>query len=256
MLDFNDAEPQRSGDLISPCYAKVKGVIRPGGLDGFASGDEGLLKASNSSDALMLDWEFTVMHGPNAGRKVFVNMTVHGGNLDEKGVSKGWKMSKSSLRAMAESALGVRPDDTSDAAKSKRMFANFQQLNGIEFAAHIDIEKGKEKPDKSGYYDDKNVIKTVITPDRPEWSPLMNGQDVPMPVKAAAGPAQAAKPAWGGGAAASPPQQAKPAAGPAWGGGGAAKAPAPASAPPQQAAAQTQQQAAPAKTAGPAWLNG
>jgi len=245
MLDFNDAEPQRSGDLIPPCYAKLKGIIRPGGVDGYAPGDQGLLKASNSSDAMMLDFEFTVMVGPHNGRKLFSNMTVSGGSVDEKGVSKGWKMTKSTMRAMVESALGIRPDDMSAAAVQKRQLPNFAAFSGIEFAALIEVEKGKEKADKSGFYDDKNVIKTVITPDRPEWQAIMNGQDVPLPTKAggATGGAQGAgKPAWGGGAAtASPPAQAKPAAGPAWGGNGGA-----------QPAAQQQ----PAKAAGPAWLNG
>lgn len=252
MLDFNDAEPQRSGDLIPPCYAKLKGVIRPGGVDGYAPGDQGLLKASNSSDAMMLDFEFTVMMGPNANRKLFTNMVVSGGSVDEKGVSKGWKVSKSIMRAMVESALGIRPDDMSPAAVQKRQLPNFAAFSGIEFAALIEVEKGKPKPDGSGNYDDKNVIKTVITPDRAEWQAIMSGQDVPLPAKAggATGGAPAAgKPAWGGGAAtASPPAQAKPAAGPAWGGSGGAQ---PAT---QQQAAPAQQQ--PAKAAGPAWLNG
>lgn len=63
MYDFNDAEPQR-GNLIDPCFAKIVGVLRPGGVDGPAPSDRGLLKASKSSaDVLMLDWEFTVAEG-------------------------------------------------------------------------------------------------------------------------------------------------------------------------------------------------
>ena len=30
MYDLNDAEPQRGG-LIDPCFAKIVGVLRPGG---------------------------------------------------------------------------------------------------------------------------------------------------------------------------------------------------------------------------------
>jgi len=54
MYDLNDAEQQRSG-IMDPCFAKVIGVLRPGGIDGPALNDRGLLRASKSSDVLMLD---------------------------------------------------------------------------------------------------------------------------------------------------------------------------------------------------------
>ena len=87
MYDLNDAEPQRSG-LIDPCFAKIVGVLRPGGVDGPAPTDRGLLKPSKSStDVLMLDWEFTVAEGPNARRKFWQTMVVAGGEVDEKNQS-------------------------------------------------------------------------------------------------------------------------------------------------------------------------
>ena len=47
MFDLNDAEPQRSSDLIPDgAFAKVAMVIRPGGVDGATPMDAGLLKAS------------------------------------------------------------------------------------------------------------------------------------------------------------------------------------------------------------------
>ncbi len=248
MLDFNDAPEQRTGEPFAPCYAKLKGTIRPGGINGFGPGDEGLLKASNSSDALMLDFEFTVMHGPNAGRKVFSNMVVSGGAVNEKGESKGWNMTKSTLRAMVESAMGIPPADMSDAARAKRMFQCFRQLDGIEFAAKIDIEKGGDKPG-GGKYDDKNVIKTVVTPNKPEWQPIMAGQDVPLAPAAAAGQKPAGGTPWASGGAPAgnaaaprqPAQTSQPGAAPAW--------------TPGQPPAQGGQQAGGAKP-GPAWLNG
>lgn len=47
--------------------------------------DAGLLKASQSSDAKMLDCEFTVVDGPHARRKFWQSFTVAGGKVDEKG---------------------------------------------------------------------------------------------------------------------------------------------------------------------------
>ena len=56
-LDMNDAEPQKSGELIPDgTFAKITMTIRPGGTDGQSEIDRGLLKASNApgSDVLML----------------------------------------------------------------------------------------------------------------------------------------------------------------------------------------------------------
>ena len=71
-FDMNDAEPQKTGDLIPDgTFAKVTMTIRPGGVDGESEIDRGLLKAPAhpGSDVLMLDCEFTVAEGPHARRK-------------------------------------------------------------------------------------------------------------------------------------------------------------------------------------------
>ncbi len=112
MYDLNDAQPQMGpmGELIPDgTFAKVKMTIRSGGVNGSTPMDAGLLKASQSSDAKMLDCEFTVVAGPYARRKFWQNFTVAGGKVDEKGQSKGWNISKSAFRAMVDSALGLDP---------------------------------------------------------------------------------------------------------------------------------------------------
>ena len=46
MFDMNDAEPQKSGELIPDgTFAKVTMSIRPGGIDGQSEIDQALLKA-------------------------------------------------------------------------------------------------------------------------------------------------------------------------------------------------------------------
>ena len=81
-FDMNDAEPQqKSGELIPDgTFAKVAMTIRPGGTDGKATIDRGLLKASNTpgSDVLMLDAEFTVAEGPHVRRKFWQNVHRRG----------------------------------------------------------------------------------------------------------------------------------------------------------------------------------
>ena len=113
-FDMNDAEPQKTGELIPDgTFAKLTMVIRPGGVDGDEEVDRGLLKrsATPGSDVLMLDCEFTVAEGPHVRRKFWQTLTVQGGKVDENGVSIGAKITKSTLRAMIESALGLDPDD-------------------------------------------------------------------------------------------------------------------------------------------------
>ena len=69
--------------------------IRPSGSNGATATDAGLLKASNHSDAKMLDCELTVSEGAFARRKFWQNFTVAGGKLDEKHM----KMPRQALHA-------------------------------------------------------------------------------------------------------------------------------------------------------------
>jgi hypothetical protein len=238
-FDMNDVAPQQSGDLIPDgTFAKVTMSIRKGGIDGASEVDRGLLKASNQpgSDVLMLDAGFTVAEGPRARRKFWQSFTVQGGKLDEHGQSIGWKISKSTFRAMIDSAPGLNPEDMSEAARAKRVLRGLADLDGITFAAKIGIE-----PNRNPACKDANKLDHVVLPTAPEWQKVMAGETVPaQPAhkpRPAATPAQPATPAWGQPKAASAP------AAPAW---GATTAPA-------QPANQWPPAARPGK--GPAWLN-
>lgn len=204
MYDLNDAEPQR-GSIIDPCFAKLVAVIRPGGVDGPAPTDRGLLKRSKQigSDVLMLDFEFTVAEGRYTGRKFWQTMTVSGGDVDEKGQSKGWNITKSILRAMIDSALGINPKDLSDVAKQRRQLRGFADLSGIAFIGKIGVKK-----DKEGKYPDQNILAHVVTPDEKEWQQVMSGQEV---LTGSPQPPAAQPPAWGQ-TAWNAPAQAQPAA--------------------------------------------
>jgi len=242
-FDMNDAEPQKTSDLIPDgSFAKVTMTIRPGGHDGQSEVDRGLLKASNTpgSDVLMVDAEFTVTEGHHARRKFWQNFTVAGGKVDEHGVSIGWKISKGTFRAMIDSALGLGPEDMSDAARAQRVLNGLADLSGITFAAKVRVEVSQDPR-----YGDSNRLDRVVLPNEPEWRKVMDGEAVPpvptsRPRTAAPPPAQA--PAWG--QAATAPQPTKP----GW---------AAATQSPPQAGAQSVAPAAapPAAKTGPAWLN-
>ncbi|TPQ52711.1 hypothetical protein C2U72_01750 [Prosthecomicrobium hirschii] len=177
MFDLNDAQAQMPpvGDLIPDgTFAKVRMTIRPGFLDGATPLDAGLLKAGREPDTRMLDAEFTVVEGPFVRRKFWQNFTVAGGKLDEKGVSKGWNIAKASFRAMVDSALGLDPKDLGETAKAKRRLRGLRDLDGITFVAQIMIE-----PTTNPAYKDTNRLAHVVTPDEPQYGPVMRGETVP-----------------------------------------------------------------------------
>lgn len=224
-IDLNDAQPQMEGGVIPDgTFCKLNMAIRPGGhsMPGLEAADNGLFKASTSSDVLMIDCEFTVMAGPFAKRKLWQNFTVAGGQIDDKGASKGFNVTKSQLRAMIESAVGLSPDDMSDKAKAQRVFQAFKQLDGLQFFAKIGIEPGAVKPNTNPqqFYPDKNKIAHIVTVKDKEYAALAAGQEVAAggpPAVAASAPASA--PAWGGKTQvpASPATQPNsPTSGPAW----------------------------------------
>ena len=244
-FDMNDAEPQKTGELIPDgSFAKVTMIIRPGGIDGQAEIDQCLLKAPKdpTSDARMLDCEFTVVEGPHAKRKFWQMFTVQGGKVDENGVSIAWKISKSTFRAMIDSALGLDPQDMSETAKQKRILRGLADLNHITFVAKIKVE-----PSEDSRYGDQNRLDRVVLPTEKEWKLVMDGKDVPASPsrsRGAGNKAAVAQPAWTQNAA----QGAQPGA--------------PQARPPQTSGAPawspaSSGAAAPAaKPPGPAWLNG
>jgi hypothetical protein len=199
MFDFNDAQQQMApqGELIPDgVFSRVKLTIRPGGTNGAVPMDAKLLKASDKSDALMLNCEMTLMDGPCARRKFWQNFTVAGGKRDEKGESIGWNIAKSSFRAMIDSAVGLDPKDESPAARNKRKLEGLCQLDGIVFAARIMVE-----PRSDGNAAGNNRIANIVLPGEPEYARVMAGQAVPpdpvnaLPRKPRAGAGPVA-PAW------------------------------------------------------------
>lgn len=160
--DFNNADRQQNGFDLIPAGTIVPLVmnIRPGG-----AGEGGWLKASQNSDAEMLDCEFVVESGPYVNRKLWQFMVLSGGKLNDKGDSIAGNISRSTLRAILESSRNIMPDDMGDTAMRARCVNGWQDFCGIVFLAKIGVEK-----DKTGQYGDKNKIATVITPDMKDYS--------------------------------------------------------------------------------------
>ena len=90
---------------------------------------------------------------------------------------------------MLVSARGIKPDDTSDAAKQARRIGSYGDLNGLSFIARVGVE-----PPQNGYKA-KNRLDHVVTPDEKAWHPVTQ-EPVATPAKPASSPAKIERPQW------------------------------------------------------------
>jgi hypothetical protein len=157
-FDYNTATEQRDFDVIpDKTIAVVQLHIRPGD-----AGEDGLLRRSKSGEAEGLDCEFIVVEGPYAKRKFFAFMVLSG---TTDGHAQAADITKSRLRAILESARGVKPTDVSEAGKKARV-AGYRDFDFIRFMGRIGVEPAK------GDYRAKNILASVVTPDQKEWRPI------------------------------------------------------------------------------------
>src|SRR5262249_11468725 len=158
-FNFNEADEQTSFDVIpAGTICQLELSIRPCG-----AGEGGWLKRSKDGLSAMLDCEFTVLEGHYARRKLWSNFTVEG---PTEGHAKAASISNSRLRAILESAHGVKPSDKSEHAAAMRKVTGFDAFHGLRFVAKIGID-----PARDGY-PARNTILDVVTPDRPQWKKL------------------------------------------------------------------------------------
>lgn len=192
MFDYSEAHQQREIDLIPHnTIATLQMTVRPGG-----AGEDGMLKRSQDGGCEMLEAEFTVVDGEFSRRKLWERLVLAG---TTDGHAKAAEISRGKLRAILESARGVKPDDASEQARAARK-ANLADFNGMRFIARIGIEKGKPRANGDGEYPDRNVLLTVVTPDRKDWHAIEQVVQPPRsPTDASAAPtvpAAIARPAW------------------------------------------------------------
>ncbi|WP_051396724.1 hypothetical protein [Bradyrhizobium elkanii] len=156
--DFNAAGEQRSFNELIPdgTVCPVHLTIRPGN-----AGEGGWLKRAADGGSMALDCEFTVVEGPYAKRKFWTLMTVEGST---EGHAKAGEITMSRLRAILESARGIKPSDESEAARIARRVNSYGDFDGLRFLARVSVEKGGTQ------YKDKNALDIAITPDRKEWT--------------------------------------------------------------------------------------
>ncbi len=167
-FDFNNAEDQTGFDLIPKgTLVKVRMTIRPGGFDDPAQGwTGGYATQSQTTGSVYLNCEFVVLEGKYARRKMWSLIGLHSPKGPE------WaNMGRAFIKGILNSARGVHPGDNSPQAQQARRIQGFQDLDGIEFVARVDVEK-----DQNG--EDRNVVKQAITPDHKDYAALMGQPSV------------------------------------------------------------------------------
>lgn len=176
-MDFNQAEKHKPPQNLIPknTIVPVHMTIRPGG-----AGPGGWLKRNKDGTCMMLDCEFTVTDGDYARRKFWTMLVVEG---ETEGQQKASDITRSMIRAMLESARGVKPDDESETAVTARRIDGFADLDNLRFLAVVGVRKQEG-------YDDKNSLAAIVTPDRKDWRKLEQvAKQASLPVTKSAGQA-------------------------------------------------------------------
>jgi hypothetical protein len=181
-LDLNTAGEQRTFEIIpAGTICTLQLTVRPGGV-----GDDGYLTRAKDGASDGLDCEFIVVDGPYAKRRLWQRFTLRG--TTPKHAQAG-EISCITLRAIVESAGGIRPDDKSEEAQAKRKPASLRELDGLRFIARI----GVKRPENG--FEAKNIITEVITPERKGWTQPVQVQSGMGSTAAAGTGAPAAQPA-------------------------------------------------------------
>jgi hypothetical protein len=157
-FDFNKFSGQRSFDVIpANTICVLQMTIRPGG-----GGDDGWLRPAHTEkgDSEGLDCEFTVVGGPHNGRKLWQLYTIRGNGPTHE---EAGRISGGTLRAILESAHGIKPNDESEAAQNKRKPSGWVDFDQLRFVARLGVQPPQ------GNFQAKNTILQVITPDLVDW---------------------------------------------------------------------------------------
>jgi hypothetical protein len=162
-MNFNDAEAQiEFGIIPNNTIAKAVLTIRAG--NDFS---DPFLTRSKDGNATYLSCEFTILEGQFARRKVFDKIGICGSDV--------WvNMGKARIRAILESAKNINSKDMSETAMAARKINSFDELNGLEPIIKIGVEH-----DRSGVYQDKNRVTSIITPEHKFFAEYTSNSDIP-----------------------------------------------------------------------------
>jgi hypothetical protein len=158
-INLNDAGEQRALEPI-PSGQVVRCAVkaRPGGV-----GEDGWLHQATTEKGTSenLDLELTVIEGPFKNRKIWTKYTVSGSSPKHVEAAE---ISRQALRAMLESARGVKPSDKSEAAAKARNIETWGELNGLIIMIKVGVIPAQ------GQWPAKNSISYILTPEQSQWA--------------------------------------------------------------------------------------
>lgn len=177
-IDFNNEEEQRQS-VNGPVPGGSKVMVRisiekpkhPSREHEFVSEAKGGL--------LGLWCKFEVCAGEYEGVKFYDNLWLPKGQQRitlTEGQTKACNMSGAKIRAIIEAARGISPKDASPAASRKRNISDWLDLSGMEFPALLGISTESYQGKDGKEYWGNNIMR-VITPDREDYSPVVNGNE-------------------------------------------------------------------------------
>jgi hypothetical protein len=156
-LDLNQAHKQGERPLLPNGVYRLQAHVRPGGV-----GTEGLLRLARNLISEMLELELTVTEGKHAGTSFRIWLTLFAGDNPKPGQCTAINISRTTLRAMLESAHALDPDDDSTEAQKIRDITTLRAFDGLTFYALVGVEH-------SDGYDDRNKVVRAITRNMKEW---------------------------------------------------------------------------------------
>ena len=176
-FDMNDAEPQKIGELIPDgSFAKVTMIIRPGGVDGQAEIDQGLLKAPKdpTSDVRMLDCEFTVLGGPARPAQVLAD--VHGAGRQGRRERRLDRLEDLQEHLPRDDRQRARPRP---AGHERGGEAEARAARPGRSQRHHLRRQGQGRAERGCSLRRQNRLDRVVLPTEQEWKLVMDGKDVP-----------------------------------------------------------------------------
>ena len=127
--DYSDSKPPRDFEVIPAGEVVTVSLhLRYGG-----AGEDGVLKRSKDGGCEMLDSEFTILDGKFKDRKFWQLMVVDG---TTPGHAQAADITRSTLKAILDSAKGLMPDDISAEARAART-VNLKDFEGMCFMVKL-----------------------------------------------------------------------------------------------------------------------
>ena len=164
LTDFNTAAPQEFSPRLIPAGTIAKVILK---IHAGNYGTEGWLTHNERTSSIYLDTELTITKGQYAKRKIFHLIGIEGSKRNSDGEDIWRQAGRTMIRSILEAAHNIHPNDESERANKLRKVVNVGDINGLEFAIKIGIEKERDG------YPAKNRISMIITPEHPQYKEIM-----------------------------------------------------------------------------------